>query len=46
MLSTYILLVKSFTCELVVNCWCTHVFEYNWCELVKLHEVCIVVVES
>jgi len=46
MLCAYMLLVKSFTSELVVNCWCTHVLEYNWCGLVKLHEVCIVVVES
>jgi len=31
---------------MVMNCWCTHILEYIWCELVELHEVCIVVVES
>ena len=36
MLCAYMLLVKSFTCELVVNCWCTHVLEYNWCRLMKI----------
>ena len=28
---------------LMVDCWCKHVLEYNWCGLMKLHEVCIVV---
>jgi len=57
MLSAYMLMVniyivciyvvgEIFYMRLVVNCWCTHVLEYNWYGLVKLHEVCIVVVES
>jgi len=37
---------EIFYMRLVVNCWCTHVLEYNWCGFMKLHEVCIVVVES
>jgi len=57
MLCAYMLLViiyvvciyvgEIFYMLLVVNCWCKHVLlEYIWCGLVKLHEVCIVVVES
>jgi len=37
---------EIFYMRLAVNCWCTPVLEYNWCGLVKLHEVCIVDVES
>jgi len=37
---------EIFYMQLVVNCWCTHVLDFNWCGLVKLHEVCIVVDES
>jgi len=37
---------EIFYMQLVVNCCCMHVLEYNQCGLVKLHEVCIVVGES
>jgi len=51
MLSAYMLMVNIYVVgEIfymqVVNGWCTHVLEYNWCGLVKLHEVCIVFVET